>query len=138
MTSFLYASMLYFNSRRRIYEKERVYINRTSSSIVILAVIALIATPAVLGIIEGSKKSAVEASARNIANVEKAYYISNLMNNISTSTIDLSKSSFKYDGEQAKKGLLSYDAKGNLTGRMYVSGYYIEITESWYDMQTIC
>ena len=91
-----------------------------------------------MGIIEGSKKSAVEASARNIANIEKAYYISNLMNNISTSTIDLSKSSFKYDGEQAKKGLLSYDAKGNLTGRMYVSGYYIEITESWYDMHTIC
>ena len=98
--------------------------------IVILAVIALIATPAVLGIIEDSKKSAAEASARNIASAAKAYYMSNLMNNISTGSIDLSNSSFKYDGEQATKGYITYDAKGNVTGKMYVSGYCIEITES--------
>ena len=96
--------------------------------IVILAVIALIATPAVLGIIEDSKKSAAEASARNIASAAKAYYMSNLMNNISTGTIDLSNSSFKYDGEQATKGYLTYDTKGNVTGKMYVRGYCIEIT----------
>ena len=98
--------------------------------IVILAVIALIATPAVLNIIEDSKKSAAEASARNIASAAKAYYMSNLMNDISTGDIDLSNGSFKYDGEQATKGYITYDAKGNVTGKMYVSGYCIEITES--------
>ena len=106
--------------------------------IVILAVIAIIATPAVLNIIEDSKKSAAEASARNIASAAKTHYMKNIMDNKPNSNVDLSTGTLKYDGEQAKKGLLSYDAKGNLTGRMYVSGYYIEITESWYDMHTIC
>ena len=98
--------------------------------IVILAVIALIATPAILNTIEDSKKSAAEASARNIANSAKAYYMSNLMNDISTGTIDLSNSSFKYGGEQATKGYLTYDTTGNAVGKMYVSGYCIEITEN--------
>ena len=97
--------------------------------IVILAVIALIATPAVLGIIEDSKKSAAEASARNIANAAKAYYMSNLMNDVTTSDIDLSNSSFAYDGNKASKGYLSYDDDGNPVGKMYVSGYCIEISK---------
>ena len=95
--------------------------------IVILAVIAIIATPAVLNIIEDSKKSAAEASARSIVGAAKTHYMQNIMDNKPNSNVDLSTNTLKYDGEQAKKGLLSYDAKGNVSGKMYISGYCIEV-----------
>ena len=95
--------------------------------IVILAVIAVIATPAVLNIIEESKQSAAEASARSIVGAAKTYYMQNIMDNKPNSNVDLSTNTLKYDGEQAKKGLLSYDAKGNVTGKMYISGYCVEV-----------
>ena len=95
--------------------------------IVILAVIALIATPAVLNIIEDSKKSAAEASARSIASAAKTHYMQNIMDNKPNSNVDLSTNTLKYDGEQAKKGLLSYDANGNVSGKMYISGYCVEV-----------
>ena len=95
--------------------------------IVILAVIALIATPAVLNIIEDSKKSAAEASARNIVRNAESHYMENIMENKENTSIDLSTNTLKYDGEQAKKGLLSYDANGNVTGKMHISGYCIEV-----------
>ena len=96
--------------------------------IVILAVIAVIAIPAVLNIIEDSKKSAAEASARNIASAAKTHYMKNIMDNKPNSNVDLSTNTLKYDGEQAKKGLLSYDANGNVSGKMYISGYCIEVS----------
>ena len=95
--------------------------------IVILAVIAVIATPAVLNIIEDSKKSAAEASARSIVGAAKTHYMQNIMDNKPNSNVDLSTNTLKYDGEQAKKGLLSYDTNGNVTGKMYISGYCIEV-----------
>ena len=96
--------------------------------IVILAVIAVIATPAVLNIIEDSKKSAAEASARSIVGAAKTHYMKNIMDNKTNSNIDLSTNTLKYDGEQAKKGLLSYDKSGNVSGKMYISGYCIEVS----------
>ena len=95
--------------------------------IVILAVIAIIATPAVLNVIEDSKKSAAEASARSIVGAAKTHYMQNIMDNKPNSNVDLSTNTLKYDGEQAKKGLLSYDTNGNVTGKMYISGYCIEV-----------
>ena len=96
--------------------------------IVILAVIAVIATPAVLNVIEDSKKSAAEASARSIVGAAKTHYMKNIMDNKPNSNVDLSTNTLKYDGEQAKKGLLSYDTNGNVTGKMYISGYCIEVS----------
>ena len=98
--------------------------------IVILAVIAIIATPAVLNIIEDSKKSAAEASARSIASAAKTHYMQNIMDNKPNSNVDLSTNTLKYDGEQAKKGLLSYDTNGNASGKMYISGYCIEVSSN--------
>ena len=95
--------------------------------IVILAVIAVIATPAVLNVIEDSKKSAAEASARSIVGAAKTHYMKNIMDNKPNSNVDLSTNTLKYDGEQAKKGLLSYDANGNVSGKMYISGYCVEV-----------
>ena len=96
--------------------------------IVILAVIALIATPAVLNIIEDSKKAAAEASARNVVSAAKTYYLQNIMDNINTDKIDLSNSPFTYDGDKVSKGYLKYDKEGNAYGKMYISGYCIEIS----------
>ena len=98
--------------------------------IVILAVIAIIATPAVLNIIEDSKKSAAEASARSIVGAAKTHYMQNIMDNKPNSNVDLSTNTLKYDGEQAKKGLLSYDTNGNASGKMYISGYCIEVSSN--------
>ena len=98
--------------------------------IVILAVIALIATPAVLNIIEDSKKSAAEASARNIVRTAESHYMENIMENKPNSNIDLSTDTLKYDGEKAKKGLLSYDTNGNAYGKMYISGYCVEVSSN--------
>ena len=95
--------------------------------IVILAVIAVIATPAVLNVIEDSKKSAAEASARSIVGAAKTHYMKNIMDNKPNSNVDLSTNTLKYDGEQAKKGLLSYDTNGNVSGKMYISGYCVEV-----------
>ena len=98
--------------------------------IVILAVIAIIATPAVLNIIEDSKKSAAEASARSIVGAAKTHYMKNIMENKPNSNVDLSTGTLKYDGEQAKKGNLTYDANGNVTGKMYISGYCVEVSSN--------
>ena len=95
--------------------------------IVILAVIALIATPAVLNIIEDSRKSAAEASVRNITNAAKTHYMLKMMEGESVSSIDLSGSVLTYDGDKAKKGNLAYDANGNVIGKMYISGYCVEV-----------
>ena len=95
--------------------------------IVILAVIALIATPAVLNIIEDSKKSAAEASARSIIEAAKTYYMQKIMEGETVSSIDLSGSTLTYDGDKATKGLLTYDANGNVSGKMYISGYCVEV-----------
>ena len=95
--------------------------------IVILAMIALIATPIVLDIIKSSKKSAVEESAKNIVSAAETYYASKLLYNEKISTIDLSSDSLKYDGEKATKGNLTIDSDGNISGKMYISGYCIEI-----------
>ena len=98
--------------------------------IVILAVIAIIATPAVLNIIEDSKQSAAEASARSIVGAAKTHYMKNIMENKPNSNVDLSTGTLKYDGEQAKKGNLTYDANGNVTGKMYISGYCVEVSSN--------
>ena len=95
--------------------------------IVILAVIALIATLAVLNIIEDSRKSAAEASVRNITNAAKTHYMLKMMEGESVSSIDLSGSVLTYDGDKAKKGNLAYDANGNVIGKMYISGYCVEV-----------
>ena len=52
----------------------------------------------------------------------------NIMDNKPNSNVDLSTGTLKYDGEQAKKGNLTYDANGNVTGKMYISGYCVEVS----------
>ena len=95
--------------------------------IVILAIIALIAVPSVLNIIEDSKKGAAEASARNIVSAAKTYYMQSTMNGGTVESIDLSTDTLKYDGEQANKGSIIF-TNGKASGKLYVSGYCVEIS----------
>ena len=95
--------------------------------IVILAIIALIAVPSVLNIIEDSKKSAAEASARSIVSAAKTYTMQSTMNGTSVDSIDLSGTTLKYDGEQATKGYVIFDKDGKATSKMYVNGYCVEV-----------
>ena len=95
--------------------------------IVVLAIIALIATPIVMNVINDAKKGSAEASARLIGSVGRTHYVNNIMKNEELGTIDLSKDILKYDGEQAKKGYIEFDEKGNTSGKMYIGGYCITL-----------
>ena len=95
--------------------------------IVVLAIIALIATPIVMNVINDVKKGVAEASARLIGSVGRTHYVNNIMKNEEVGTIDLSKDILKYDGEQAKKGYIKFDEKGNASGKMYIGGYCVTL-----------
>ena len=97
--------------------------------IVVLAIIALISSMLILNIIEDSRKSAAEASARTIARTAEIYYIRNEMDKKIIEIIDLSQDELKYDGEQASKGYIKFNEEGNASGKLYLNEYCIEITE---------
>ena len=80
-----------------------------------------------INIIEDSKKSAAEASARNIVSAAKTKYMQDIMDNKKNTSIDLSADTLKYDGDKATKGILTYNEDGNVTGKMYISGYCVEV-----------
>ena len=98
--------------------------------IVILAIIALISVPAVLNIIEDSRKGAAEASARNIISAAKTYHMQQSMKGSSIDNINLEEDILKYDGNQASKGYIVFDANGKTTSKMYINGYCVEILEN--------
>lgn len=71
--------------------------------IVILAIIALIATPIVLGIIEDTKQSANEVSAQYIIDaVEKAYTIAYTKNSGAVPSLEDVKAAFEMSGAEWK------------------------------------
>jgi len=93
--------------------------------IVILAIIALIAVPSILNIIEDSKKSAAEASARGIAREAENYYAQSILNGSTPTSIDLSTDILNYNGEKPEKGLVSYDKAGRTHTKLYMDGYCV-------------
>lgn len=71
--------------------------------IVILAIIALIATPIVLGIIEDSKNSSNKVTAQYIVDaVEQAHSIAYALNNGATPTVEQVSAQFKMSGAEWK------------------------------------
>ena len=95
--------------------------------IVILAIIALIATPVVLNIIEDSKESAAKDSAMVISKAAETYYMSQTTSGVTEVTeIDLKDDIIKYKGEKPEKGYITFDNKGNAYLKMYMNGYCVE------------
>ena len=77
--------------------------------IVILAIIALIATPIILGIINDSRNSAAERGAELIvSNVELAYSTAYMLNDGNVPALEDVAKGFKMDGAEM-------DASGNIT-----------------------
>ena len=94
--------------------------------IVILAIIALIATPVVLNIIEDSKESAAKDSAMVIAKAAETYYVSNAtLEGEKVGEIYLNDGTLQYKGEKPDKGYVTFDEKGNAYLKMYMNGYCI-------------
>ena len=86
--------------------------------IVILAVIALIATPIIMGVINDAKKGAFKDSAYGIIHAAEIYYA----NHISASTNAGIKvfsfpddSELSFQGERPTSGIVMVDAKGNVS-----------------------
>lgn len=82
--------------------------------IVILAVIALIATPLIMSVINDSKKSAFRNSIYHIVEIgEVEMASSSLKGDAPITTFDLSKDTLKYKGTKLTAGTLIFDQKGN-------------------------
>ena len=95
--------------------------------IVILSIILLIAVPAVKKSVDSAKKKSAENDARMIKNIAEKYYTSNLDKDEEITGIDLSSDTLTYSGEKPTKGYLYFTEDGIAYGKMYVSGYCVEI-----------
>ena len=94
--------------------------------IVILAVISLIATPMVLGVIEKSKKSAAIESVNGIMDAAEKNMIESMLNGESKTRYDLSNdTSLSYKGEKPESGILLIDEKGKMSIKAKINGYCV-------------
>ena len=94
--------------------------------IVILAVISLIATPMVLGVIEKSKKSAAVESVNGILDAAEKNMIESMLNGESNTRYDLSiDTSLLYKGEKPESGILLIDDKGKMSIKAKINGYCV-------------
>ena len=100
--------------------------------IVILAVIALIATPSVTHIIESSRKNSAEEYAEAITKVAINYYNSLLVENNEVLALDLKDKEIDMTGTRPDKGRTYFSSKGFISATMYYSGYCLEVDETWY------
>lgn len=85
--------------------------------IVILAIIALIATPMILGVIDSSKKGALEASAYGIINAAETYYAeASLRGEIPMTSFDLKTDTLlSYKGSKPESGELHIRSDGKIS-----------------------
>ena len=95
--------------------------------IVILSIILLIAVPAVKKTVDSAKKKTAENDALMIKNIAEKYYTSNLDSDEDLTSIDLTSNTLSYSGEKPSKGYLYFTEDGIAYGKMYVSGYCVEI-----------
>ena len=95
--------------------------------IVILAVILLIAVPAVKKTVDNAKKKSAENDALMIKNIAEKYYTSNLDKDEEITGIDLSTDTLSYSGEKPTKGYLYFNEDGIAYGKMYINGYCVEV-----------
>ena len=93
--------------------------------IVILAIIALIATPIIVGVINKSKKNAFMDTAYGVVEAGKLYYAKNLGNDTfagKTFTFPEDTEELKLAGEKIGGGSLEVSSKGGQTIAIYDKG----------------
>lgn len=93
--------------------------------IVILAVIALIATPMILGVIESVKKGAVESSANGIMDAAETYYTKAQLNGTEPyRSFDLKTDTLlEYKGKKPEEGTLYIRRDGKMSIAMKQDGW---------------
>ena len=90
--------------------------------IVVLAIIALIATPIVMNTIESSKKGATIESVRNIVHAAELYFISE---NPRYGKLNLLDDKLDYDGQKPELGEIEVNKDGDSRVYAYINGYCV-------------
>jgi prepilin-type N-terminal cleavage/methylation domain-containing protein len=90
--------------------------------IVVLAIIALIATPIVMNTIESSKKGATIESVRNMVHAAELYFISE---NPRYGKLNLLDDKLDYDGQKPELGEIEVNKDGNSRVYAYINGYCV-------------
>ena len=90
--------------------------------IVVLAIIALIATPIVMNTIESSKKGATIESVRNIVHAAELYFISE---NPRYGKLNLLDDKLDYDGQKPELGEIEVNKDGDSRVYAYMNGYCV-------------
>ena len=95
--------------------------------IAILAILVVLAIPNVISMVEKSRKSLAETSAKSLVSTAKNYYIKSEMNGKKVEEIDLTDPDFEYTGERVTKGKLTMNKDGSSYGKIYIRGYCVSI-----------
>ena len=90
--------------------------------IVVLAIIALIATPIVMNTIKSSKKGATIESVRNMIHAAELYFISE---DPRYGKLNLLEDKFDYDGQKPELGEVEVNKDGNSRVYAYMNGYCV-------------
>ena len=90
--------------------------------IVVLAIIALIATPIVMNTIESSKKGATIESVRNMVHAAELYFISE---DPRYGKLNLLDDKLDYDGQKPELGEVEVNKNGDSRVYAYINGYCV-------------
>ena len=94
--------------------------------IVILAIIALIATPMILGVIEKVNKSAAIESANGIMDAAEKYMMESMILGTNASKFEFpGDTNLSYKGEKPESGTLLVDDNGNMSITVKINGYCV-------------
>ena len=94
--------------------------------IVILAVISLIATPMILGVIETAKKSASVESANGLLDAADKYMITSMFDESTVTRFDFpGDTKLSYKGTKPTSGTLVVDKDGDMSVTVSINGYCV-------------
>ncbi len=94
--------------------------------IVILAIVALIATPMIMGVIEKARKGAAIQSVNGLLEAAEQYQIEMMLEKNPTNTIDLTSNTLNVKGGKPTSGMLIIDTLGNMSIIAKYGNYCIE------------
>ena len=83
--------------------------------IVILAIIALITTPMIMGVIEKARKGAAIASVNGLLEAGEQYQIEGILEGKTSNNIDLTGDTLNIKGKKPDRGTLLIDSLGNMS-----------------------
>ncbi len=94
--------------------------------IVILAIIALITTPMIMGVIEDARKGAAIQSVNGLLEAGEQYQVESMMDGVRETEIDLTGDTLDIKGSKPDSGELIYDSLGNMSIIAKYGKYCIE------------